>query len=117
VRDARRGGPVAELAATAAFTQVTVTRYGKTATIQAAAVTCLWHSVFGTRPVTVVLIRDRAKASYDLALFTKAQPSTADMAAKLRRVLIAARFQASRPDQPTPEEINVIRLAWEGLAP
>jgi hypothetical protein len=38
------------------------------------------------------------------------------MAAKLRRVLIAARFQASRPDQPTPEEINVIRLAWEDLA-
>jgi len=38
------------------------------------------------------------------------------MAAKLRRVLIAARFQAFRPDQPTPEEINVIRLAWEDLA-
>jgi hypothetical protein len=33
------------------------------------------------------------------------------MAVKLRRVLTAARFQASRPDQPTPEEINVIRLA------
>jgi hypothetical protein len=26
------------------------------------------------------------------------------------------RFQASRPDQPAPEEINVIRLAWEDLA-
>jgi hypothetical protein len=36
--------------------QVTVTRYGKTASIQAACVTCLWHTVFGTRPVTVVLI-------------------------------------------------------------
>jgi len=32
---------------------------------------------------------------------TKAQPSTADMLAKLRRVLIAAKFRASRPDQPT----------------
>jgi hypothetical protein len=38
------------------------------------------------------------------------------MAAKLRPVLIAAKFQASRPDQPAPEEINVIRLAWEDLA-
>jgi hypothetical protein len=47
---------------------------------------------------------------------TKAQPSTADMTAKLRRVLIAARFHASRSGQPTPEEINVIRLAWEALA-
>jgi DDE superfamily endonuclease len=69
-RTGRRGRPrekgdrlpsLAQLAATAAFTQVTVTRYGNAATIQAAALTCLWHSVFGTRPVTVVLIRDRAK--------------------------------------------------------
>jgi len=47
---------------------------------------------------------------------TKTQPSTADMAAKLRRVIIAARFKASHPDQPTPEEINVLRLAWEDAA-
>ena len=39
---------LAELAATTAFTQVTVTRYGKAATISAAAITCLWASVFGT---------------------------------------------------------------------
>jgi len=38
------------------------------------------------------------------------------MAAKLRRVIIAARFKASRPDQPTPEEIRIIRLAWKNLA-
>ena len=56
-----------QLAAIAAFTQVTVTRYSKTATIGAAAVTCLWHSVFGTCPVTVVLIRDRAKTGHDPA--------------------------------------------------
>jgi hypothetical protein len=188
------------LAATTAFTQVTVTRYGKTAAISAAAITCLWPTVFGTRPVTVVLIRDRSVAGYDLALVTtdtaataaqmieryaarwsievaiedarqvfgagqacnrtaravertvpfqlacqaiatcwyataghdpadvadhrarapwytsKTQPSTADMAAKLRRVIIAARFKASRPDQPTPEEISVLRLAWADAA-
>jgi hypothetical protein len=38
------------------------------------------------------------------------------MAGKLRRVIIAARFKASRPAQPTPEEINAIRVAWEDLA-
>jgi DDE superfamily endonuclease len=192
--------PLAKLAATAIFTPVTVTRYGTTTTIRAAAITCLWYSVFGSRPVTVVLIRDRSTSGYDLALVTtdtaasaarvieryaarwsievaiedarqvfgagqarnrtaravertipfqlacqaiatcwyataghdpadvaehrarapwyasKAQPSTADMAGKLRRVLIAARFRASRPDQPTPEEIDIIRLAWEDLA-
>jgi hypothetical protein len=208
-RTGKRGRPrtkgdrlpsLAELATTTAFTQVTVTRYSKTAAISAAAITCLWPSVFGTRPVTVVLIRDRSAAGYDLALVTtdtaataaqltgryaarwsievaiedarqvfgagqarnrtaravertipfqlacqafttcwyataghdpadvadhrarapwyasKAQPSTADMAAKLRRVIIAARFKASRADQPTPEEISVLRLAWEDAA-
>jgi hypothetical protein len=35
------------------------------------------------------------------------------MIAKLRRVLIAARFQQPHPDQPTTEEIHAVRLAWE----
>ena len=38
------------------------------------------------------------------------------MTAKLRRVIIAARFKVSRPDQPTPAEISILRLAWEGVA-
>jgi hypothetical protein len=208
-RTGKRGRPRArgarlpslpELAATAAFVPVTVTRYGKTATIQAAAITCLWYGVFGSRPVQVILIRGASAAGHDLALVTtdtdaspaaaieryaarwsievaiedtrqifgagqarnraaravertvpfqlacqtiatvryataghdpadvedrrarapwyttKAQPSTADMLAKLRRVLIAVRFRASRPGQPTPEEIHAIRLAWEAAA-
>ena len=41
---------LARLAAATMFTQVTVTRYGKTATISAATVTCLRHSVFGASP-------------------------------------------------------------------
>jgi hypothetical protein len=207
-RTGKRGRPrekgdrlpsLAALAATA-FQQVTVTRYGKTAAISAAAVTCLWPSVFRTRPVTVVLIRDKSSTGYDLALVTtdpdagpaqvieryasrwsievaiedarqvfgagqarnrtaraveravpfqlacqaiattwyataghdpadaehhrsrapwyttKARPSTADMLGKLRRVLIAAKYRASRPHPPTPEEIHVIRLAWEDAA-
>jgi hypothetical protein len=38
------------------------------------------------------------------------------MLAKLRRVIIAARFSLPQPDQPTPEEIHTIRLAWEATA-
>jgi hypothetical protein len=189
--------PLAQLARETAFSQVTVTRYGKTEVILAAAVTCLWYSVTGTRPVTVILIRDTKKTGYDLALVTtqknpdiahvieryaaqwaievaiedakqlfgtgqarnhtaaavertvpfmlacqavavcwyataghhpadldahqldapwyaaKAEPATADMTAKLRRVLIAAKFKRLRPDQPQPAEIHAIRLAWE----
>ena len=207
-RTGRRGRPrvrgnrlpsLAGLAATAQFAPVTVTRYGTAVTVQAAALTCLWYSVFGSRHVQVILVRDR-RAGYDLALVTtdlaagpaaviaryagrwsievaiedakqvfgagqarnrlagavrrtvpfqlacqslavtwyataghdpadvtehrnrapwyrdKTQPSTADMHGKLRRVLIAARFNATHPDQPTPEEIRVIRLAWEAIA-
>jgi hypothetical protein len=175
-----------------------VRRYGVSTTVHITTVTCLWYSVFGSRPVQVVLIRDTGRAhgfdpalvSTDLAaspaaiieryaarwsievaiedakqlfgvgqarnrtaeavrrtvpfgLFcqtltilwyaqsghhpddaadhrartpwytTKTQPSVADMLAKLRRDLIATRFQQPHPDQPTPAEIHAIRLAWE----
>ena len=65
-----RLGSLAALASATTFGQITVTRYGKTAAISVAAVTCLWPSVFGTRPVTVVLIRDKPGTGYDLALVT-----------------------------------------------
>jgi hypothetical protein len=208
-RTGKRGRPrvrgarlpkLAGLAAATAFTQVTVTRYGKTELVQAAAITCLWYTVFGTRPVQVVLVRDKSASGYDLALVTtdlnaspaqvieryaarwsievaiedakqefgagqarnrtanavrrtvpfqlacqaiaacwyttaghdpadiderraaapwyktKTQPSASDMTAKLRRVLIAARFKPYRPARPTPEEIHAIRLAWDTAA-
>ena len=188
---------LAKIAAAAEFSQVTVTRYGKTESIAVHAFTCLWYSVTGTAPVTVILIRDKSKTGYDLALVTteknpdiagvieryaarwaievaiedakqlfgtgqarnrtaravertipfmlacqaiavcwyataghhpadagtrrldapwytsKTEPSTADMTAKLRRVIIAAKFKRLRPDQPEPAEIHAIRLAWE----
>jgi hypothetical protein len=47
---------------------------------------------------------------------TKTQPSTTDMIAKLRRILITAKYRPSRPDQPTPAEIHTLRLAWETTA-
>ena len=34
------------------------------------AFTCLWYSVTGTTPVTVILIRDKSKTGYDIALVT-----------------------------------------------
>jgi hypothetical protein len=49
---------------------VTATRYRTTAAVQAAVITCLWYSVFGTRQVQVVLIQDRSVTGYDLALVT-----------------------------------------------
>jgi hypothetical protein len=198
-RPRKKGNRLPALAkiAAAAFSQVTVTRYGKTETIAACALTCLWYSVTGTAPVTVILIRDKSKTGFDLALITtgknpdiaavieryaarrsievaiedptqllgagqarnrtahavertipfmlacqaiavcwyataghhpadtearrldapwytsKTEPSTADMTAKLRRVIIAAKFKRLHGDQPERAEIHAIRLAWE----
>jgi hypothetical protein len=61
---------LAKLAATAQFSQVTVTRYRKTETAGAAVVTCLRYSVSGSRPVTVVLVRDRPGTAFGIALVT-----------------------------------------------
>ncbi len=207
-RTGKRGRPrakgnrlpsLAALASSASLAPVTVRRYGTTATVQAAAITCLWHGVFGTRPVQAVPIRDRTQTGYDLALATtdqaaspaavieryaarwpevaiedakqifgagqahnrlaaavhrtvpftpglpepgravvrhrrapsrrrgrppcprpwyrtKAEPSTADMIAKLRRVLIAAKYRPVRPSEPTPAEIHTVQLAWAAVA-
>jgi DDE superfamily endonuclease len=188
---------LATLGRTLRFTPTTVCRYGATTTVHTATITCLWYSVFGSRPVRIVLLREPGHSGYQLALVStdttadpariiqryaarwsievaiedakqlfgigqarnrlaaavrrtvpfaltaqsltmlwyataghhptdaadhrerapwyvsKTQPSTADMIAKLRRVLIAARFQASHPHQPTPAEIHTLRLAWD----
>ena len=78
--------PLAKMAATAAFTQVTVTRYGKEATIRAAVITCLWYSVLGPRPVTVVLSGTSQPPA-------STSPLTTDPRA-------AVRHQRSPPDGP-----------------
>jgi hypothetical protein len=57
---------LAAIAAAAEFTPVTMTRYRKTATVRAAALTCLWHTVFGAQQARVILIRDTAARSFAL---------------------------------------------------
>jgi hypothetical protein len=46
---------------------------------------------------------------------TKTHPSYQDMLIKLRRVLIAAQYRADPPREPTPQEMQAIRLAWPML--
>jgi Transposase DDE domain len=85
-RTGKRGRPrvkgdrldsLAQIAARTAFTQVTVTRYGRRETVRAAAVTCLWYSVFGSLPVTVVLVRGKPASGCDLAFITTDAAATA----------------------------------------
>ena len=58
------------------------------------AITTCWYATAGHHPADID--EHRACAPW---YASKAQPSTADMAGKLRRVIIAARFRASRPDR------------------
>jgi hypothetical protein len=70
-----------------------------------------WYATAGHHPDDVA--EHQARAPW---YRTKTRPSTADMLAKLRRVLVAARFRCARPEQPTQAEIQAIRLAWENAA-
>lgn len=68
----------------------------------------VWYTTAGHHPDDATDHRDRAPW-----YTTKTQPSTADMLAKLRRVLITTKYQATHPEKPTPAEIHTLRLAWE----
>ncbi len=72
------------------------------------ALAVIWYATAGHHPADTAARRRNAPW-----YTTKTEPSTADMTAKLRRVIIAARFKRTSPDQAKPEEIHAIRLAWE----
>jgi SRSO17 transposase len=64
-----RLGTCADLAATAVRRNVSVTRYGKTETVQVATITCLWWGSLHRTPVTVVLVKNTdSTRPYDIAL-------------------------------------------------
>ena len=69
--------PLASLAAHATFTPTAVTRYGLTATVQVAVIACLWYGVFGPQQVQVILVRDKAKTGYNIALVSTDLSATA----------------------------------------
>lgn len=75
------------------------------------AIAICWYATVGHHPA------DTEARRVDAPWYTsKAEPSTADMTAKLRRVIIAAKFKRVCADQPEPAEIHAIRLAWEDAA-
>ncbi|MFD7713732.1 transposase, partial [Streptomyces sp. NPDC059786] len=63
-------------------------------------ITVVWYTLHGHHPDDVFERRRRSPW-----YVTKAEPSFADMTAKLRRVIIAARYSALDPAHPTDDEI------------
>ena len=70
----------------------------------------LWYATVGYHPDDVDERRELAPWYRD-----KAQPSVLDMFTKLRRVIIAGYLRTEDPRPPTPQEITILRLAWEDV--
>jgi hypothetical protein len=67
----------------------------------------IWYAAAGHTPADVTERRERARW-----YTTKTEPSSDDMTIKLRRVIIAARFQPQAPYQASPEQTQAVLLAW-----
>jgi hypothetical protein len=72
-----RLGIPGDLAATATWHTVTVTRYGRTDTVEIAAVDTLWYGAFANAPGRTVLVRDVGEQKV-LAIFTTDTDSPAE---------------------------------------
>ena len=73
-----RLGTPAEIAATAAWQETTVTRYGRTAKVLLADVRCLWWGSLHRTPVRLILLREPDRRRKDLALVTTDLDTTAE---------------------------------------
>ena len=71
------------------------------------SVVTVWYALHGHAPDDVTSHRARARW-----YTTKTEPSYDDMAVKLRRVIIAARFRSPCPEQATPQETQAVLAAW-----
>ena len=71
------------------------------------SITVLWYALHGHHPGDAADRRERQPW-----YAAKTEPAFTDMAAKLRRVVIAARFLPTSPGQPTDAEIRAVHQAW-----
>ncbi|WP_338678377.1 hypothetical protein V1460_04145 [Streptomyces sp. SCSIO 30461] len=70
-------------------------------------ITVIWYTLHGHHPHDTAGHRTRAPW-----YVTKTHPAFSDMAAKLRRTIIAARFMPIDAGQPTDTEIRAVQEAW-----
>jgi DDE superfamily endonuclease len=66
-----RLGRLSDLAATATWQTVTVSRYARRDTVQIAVIDSIWYGAFGNTPGHTILVRDTGHTDgYDVAIFT-----------------------------------------------
>jgi hypothetical protein len=105
---------------TTPFALAQVTRYGHGGIAAIAGFTCLWPSVFGTRPVQVVLVRSpEAPDGFDLALVTTDLAATAaELVERYSgRWQVEVSFREARQDAGVGQARNRTRLAVQRTVP
>lgn len=87
----QRLGRPTELATTATWQRVRVSRYGRTDTVEIAVIDSIWYGAFGNTAGRTILVRDHqtGQHGYGLAIFTTDHHSTAEQ--------IVARYAARWP--------------------
>ena len=75
--------------------------------LYAYSITVLWYTPHGHHPADAADRRENAPW-----YTTKTEPAFSDMAAKLRRSIIATRFLPTSPGQPADAEIRAVHPAW-----
>jgi hypothetical protein len=107
------------LAKQTTFSPLSVNRYGLNATVQVAVIRCLWYGVFGPQQVQVILVRDKAKTGYDVALVST------DLSAKPAQIVerYAARWSIEVAIEDAKQTVGVgqarnrVQLAVERTVP
>ena len=98
----------------------TIARYGRTEQVQVLTLVCLWYSVFGQRPVRVVLLRDLgSKKAFDFALVatdTDASPKQL-IERYAQRWAIEVCFRDSKQVTGVGQARNRVKLAVERTVP
>jgi hypothetical protein len=112
-----RIGTPADLNASVPAAPATVTRYGRTATVQVHHQRCLWRGVFGARPVRVLVVTEPGKA--DLALVTTdlATPVAGIVERYAGRWSIEVAFEDAKQITGVGEARNRTRKAVERTVP
>jgi hypothetical protein len=112
-----RIGTPDDLAASTPAGSVTVTRYGRTATVQVHEQRCLWRGVFGARPVRVLVLVEPGKPRPALVTTDLATPAAAIVERYAGRWAIEVAFEDAKQTTGVGEARNRTRRAVERTVP
>jgi len=113
----QRIGTPAELTAAGPATPATLTRYGRTARVTICQRRCLWHGVFGSRPVRALAVTEPGKPGLALVTTDMATPATTVIERYATRWAIEVAFADAKNITGAGEARNRLPQAVERTVP